>query len=77
MKRVKRLQKSLSIKPAAFRRLCVETIKLHIARIMCHRPAAFRRLCVETMIEKRSWVYHKHQPPSGGCVLKRAKPSTS
>ena len=34
--------------PAAFRRLCVETISLQPLRIRL-LPAAFRRLCVETI----------------------------
>ena len=37
--------------PAAFRRLCVETIKCAIFHTsLC--PAAFRRLCVETICRK-------------------------
>ena len=35
-------------RPAAFRRLCVETISYRI-RIYHDSPAAFRRLCVETL----------------------------
>ena len=39
-------------KPAAFRRLCVETAKY--CRIYEKgRPAAFRRLCVETSLLRR------------------------
>ena len=34
-------------KPAAFRRLCVETISAYLYRSWW-APAAFRRLCVET-----------------------------
>ena len=36
-------------KPAAFRRLCVETT-LNIPTDLVKRPAAFRRLCVETAV---------------------------
>ena len=37
----------LLLKPAAFRRLCVETLGFDFAALSdC--PAAFRRLCVET-----------------------------
>ena len=54
--------------PAAFRRLCVETVK-PICRINSASPAAFRRLCVET-IRRYSTHYARHQPPLGGCVLK-------
>ena len=36
------------IRPAAFRRLCVETA-LAAASLMPACPAAFRRLCVETV----------------------------
>ena len=34
-------------------------------------PAAFRRLCVETTYANAG-IGTKIQPPSGGCVLKRA-----
>ena len=37
--------------PAAFRRLCVETLRAVIA-LKIFSPAAFRRLCVET------WPHH-------------------
>ena len=33
--------------PAAFRRLCVETLHASCVKLICW-PAAFRRLCVET-----------------------------
>ena len=36
-------------------------------------PAAFRRLCVET-VEIIAQIFFRHQPPSGGCVLKRFVP---
>ena len=55
-------------KPAAFRRLCVETIK-HKKLGDTLRPAAFRRLCVETDTFDRGYGI-PFQPPSGGCVLK-------
>ena len=35
------------INPAAFRRLCVETL-INYSNILINLPAAFRRLCVET-----------------------------
>ena len=35
------------MKPAAFRRLCVETL-LKLSTVCVKEPAAFRRLCVET-----------------------------
>ena len=54
--------------PAAFRRLCVETM-LRILPIVLLRPAAFRRLCVETLLLPYCFL----QPPSGGCVLKRGR----
>ena len=38
--------------PAAFRRLCVETIK-PVGRKLYEWPAAFRRLCVETLAMAR------------------------
>ena len=54
--------------PAAFGRLCVETIANRRYSFRRH-PAAFGRLCVETDVlsdEVEVWP----QPPSGGCVLK-------
>ena len=57
--------------PAAFRRLCVETMKV-VGGQNSASPAAFRRLCVETdnlgFYSFLCW----NQPPSGGCVLKQA-----
>ena len=38
---------TVSDKPAAFRRLCVETAHL-VRNNVIEGPAAFRRLCVET-----------------------------
>ena len=55
-------------RPAAFRRLCVETLEILIPQAANH-PAAFRRLCVETHINKNE-PRDSVQPPSGGCVLK-------
>ena len=37
------------ISPAAFGRLCVETIHLGQGACFCIEPAAFGRLCVETV----------------------------
>ncbi|RKW30661.1 MAG: hypothetical protein D8B47_00585 [Kingella sp. (in: b-proteobacteria)] len=49
-----------SAQPAAFRRLCVETV-----RFLCERrkrqPAAFRRLCVETGVHS---LPRRRQMPS-------------
>ena len=55
-------------KPAAFRRLCVETANKS-PDAAADWPAAFRRLCVETVngLTNRKG---SNQPPSGGCVLK-------
>ena len=55
--------------PAAFRRLCVETLALKPAFGAINLPAAFRRLCVETSVLPCS-AASTTQPPSGGCVLK-------
>ena len=41
--------KATSDYPAAFRRLCVETI-LPQSSNQAQQPAAFRRLCVETLV---------------------------
>ena len=55
--------------PAAFRRLCVETV-MGFEIGLEKNPAAFRRLCVETETETTSCRLKCCQPPSGGCVLK-------
>ena len=55
--------------PAAFRRLCVETLR-PVGKIQGRCPAAFRRLCVETN-KRGGRTRRSSQPPSGGCVLKR------
>ena len=57
--------------PAAFRRLCVETIDKAWFGFF-DPPAAFRRLCVETGEAMRQ-AYELAQPPSGGSVLKQQK----
>ena len=57
--------------PAAFRRLCVETL-LKAGICKKFRPAAFRRLCVETWCPLPTQPIYPGQPPSGGCVLKPA-----
>ena len=54
--------------PAAFRRLCVETLTA-VPIIGEGEPAAFRRLCVETECTELCPA-QQSQPPSGGCVLK-------
>ena len=40
--------------PAAFRRLCVETL-IRLASSLTSQPAAFRRLCVETTLLIRAF----------------------
>ena len=55
--------------PAAFRRLCVETLIWRNGKFRTY-PAAFRRLCVETTFSTTPQRAHRTQPPSGGCVLK-------
>ena len=54
--------------PAAFGRLCVETMSLKKVSDKS-LPAAFGRLCVETYRAALTVLYG-FQPPSGGCVLK-------
>ena len=55
--------------PAAFGRLCVETMLCWWW--LCHSvPAAFGRLCVETKFKVTNYFSGGGQPPSGGCVLK-------
>ena len=58
--------------PAAFGRLCVETIDGLSVINAAIAPAAFGRLCVETMGQQLG-SREESQPPSGGCVLKLAK----
>ena len=60
----------LFVVPAAFGRLCIETIRQFLNR-SAMPPAAFGRLCVETTNCKLGCFFWKNQPPSGGCVLKR------
>ena len=52
LKPPERLENSGGTRPAAFRRLCVETFAPPVVH-SSFRPAAFRRLCVETMLAKR------------------------
>ncbi len=40
-------------RPAAFRRLCVETVLTVWVQAAVLKPAAFRRLCVETVFQLR------------------------
>ena len=56
-------------KPAAFGRLCVETINPP-SKYSDRLPAAFGRLCVETLTVSVWFGRGEFQPPSGGCVLK-------
>ncbi len=58
--------------PAAFGRLCVETIDGLSVINAAIAPAAFGRLCVETMGQQLG-SREESQPPSGGCVLKQTK----
>ena len=55
--------------PAAFGRLCVETV-FHRTILHIVFPAAFGRLCVETVQNPDVLSVFPNQPPSGGCVLK-------
>ena len=55
--------------PAAFGRLCVETLKERIENQQNHQPPSGG--CVLKLIGIIYHVKTKIQPPSGGCVLKR------
>ena len=55
--------------PAAFGRLCVETVTVNGLPDGAE-PAAFGRLCVETSSRVLVLQPYGIQPPSGGCVLK-------
>ena len=50
LKRSLHLSPHVAADPAAFRRLCVETVRDAVLFLQC-APAAFRRLCVETVFE--------------------------
>ena len=69
LKRLTICAMEITNKPAAFRRLCVETC-FRSERVNKLVPAAFRRLCVETIMFTTLPKRSKTQPPSGGCVLK-------
>ena len=58
------------IKPAAFRRLCVETNNGIMAYAL-YSPAAFRRLCVET------YPYHQNPYPDRPAAFRRLCVETS
>ena len=47
--------------PAAFRRLCVETVSDNSYRKFQTEPAAFRRLCVETVTDEST---ERHDEPA-------------
>ena len=55
--------------PAAFGRLCVETLS-RFTDSYAGVSAAFGRLCVETSLKQKVIRMANRQPPSGGCVLK-------
>ena len=57
MKHGDEVEAEIFARPAAFRRLCVETL-LRTWAIQVFTPAAFRRLCVETTIGVIANVEH-------------------
>ena len=61
--------------PAAFGRLCVETLLTRRVSTRA-KPAAFGRLCVETG-HLEGCAHGCIQPPSGGCVLKLSNTTPS
>ena len=74
LKHNKSITVNFTNKPAAFGRLCVETV-MRTRGIAPMTPAAFGRLCVETVSHTRGIAPMTAQPPSGGCVLKPTAPS--
>ena len=51
LKLIDEVAERVDIDPAAFGRLCVETVdNLHAHAFGCAGPAAFGRLCVETVV---------------------------
>ena len=65
-----KFENTVDKEPAAFGRLCVETISPWL-NCISNLPAAFGRLCVETICERLQDFGSANQPPSGGCVLKQ------
>ena len=54
--------------PAAFRRLCVETVWVMFAVVFVTQPPSGG--CVLKQMDRQNTAPHPPQPPSGGCVLK-------
>ena len=73
LKQKNRLGGRSKLYPAAFRRLCVETLTGVKYFVDIAVPAAFRRLCVETSSYSARVALLRYQPPSGGCVLKHVR----
>ena len=71
LKHDKSYRQGSAVFPAAFGRLCVETL-CHDEYAATVSPAAFGRLCVETLLPAYNQLT-SFQPPSGGCVLKQAE----
>ena len=69
MKQQSQTSFSSHLSPAAFGRLCVETLTGKSPKVGL-LPAAFGRLCVETLGMPINSAVLGIQPPSGGCVLK-------
>ena len=70
LKHIQKKALNYAVRPAAFRRLCVETgcISKHADR--AYQPPSGG--CVLKPLACRPlWVCRRVQPPSGGCVLKR------
>ena len=66
LKRNKIGELMLVVEPAAFRRLCVETLRPQRVVRLTLVPAAFRRLCVETNRQ------HRRRRPQGSSRLQAA-----
>ena len=61
-----------TVRPAAFGRLCVETISNNPTRYgIVNQPPSGG--CVLKQQKRKRVVSHYYQPPSGGCVLKHDK----
>ena len=68
LKQGKFADESQQMFPAAFRRLCVETLKNHGLTQRARQPPSGG--CVLKLLPPRQTDAQNPQPPSGGCVLK-------
>ena len=66
------LKPNSTLAPAAFRRLCVETIRTKPKQPKTPQPPSGG--CVLKQSKRHRYPFRSFQPPSGGCVLKHQQP---